>query len=84
MLAAAVVLGGLVHVDAVRGMEPMVKLMTPQLLTKLPEICPTPDGMAMDSDGNILLSCPNYADQTHPAGAGQIVHSGDEPIHDRF
>jgi len=42
-------------------------LKTPKLLVKLPEICPTPDGMAMDDKGNIILACPNYADQTHPA-----------------
>ncbi len=42
-------------------------LKTPQLLVKLPEICPTPDGMALDADGNLILACPNYADQTHPA-----------------
>ncbi len=39
----------------------------PKLLVELPEICPTPDGMAMDAKGNIIVACPNYADQTHPA-----------------
>ncbi|KKK71560.1 hypothetical protein LCGC14_2912690, partial [marine sediment metagenome] len=39
----------------------------PQLLLTLPEICPTPDGMVLDSQGNIILSCPNYFDPTHPA-----------------
>ena len=39
----------------------------PGLLLKLPEICPTPDGMALDAEGNIILACPNYADQAHPA-----------------
>ncbi|MHC4405684.1 MAG: SMP-30/gluconolactonase/LRE family protein [Planctomycetota bacterium] len=42
-------------------------LKEPRLLVKLPEICPTPDGMALDADGNVILACPNYADQTHPA-----------------
>ena len=37
------------------------------LLLELPEICPTPDGMALDSEGNLIVACPNYADQTHPA-----------------
>ncbi|MHC4636522.1 MAG: NHL repeat-containing protein [Planctomycetota bacterium] len=40
---------------------------TPQLFMELPIICPTPDGMAMDKEGNIILSCPNYADKSHPA-----------------
>ena len=39
----------------------------PKLFMELPVICPTPDGMAMDKEGNIILSCPNYADQSHPA-----------------
>ena len=39
----------------------------PKLFLVLPEICPTPDGMALDRDGNIILSCPNYADKSHPA-----------------
>ncbi len=39
----------------------------PRLLVKLPDICPTPDGMALDSSGDIILACPNYADQTQPA-----------------
>jgi len=40
---------------------------TPRLLVKLPEICPTPDGMALDGEGNIIVACPNFADQTKPA-----------------
>jgi len=39
----------------------------PELFMTLPEICPTPDGMVMDKDGNILLTCPNYGDKDHPA-----------------
>ena len=38
-----------------------------ELLLTLPEICPTPDGMAMDAEGNIIVACPNYGDMTHPA-----------------
>jgi len=38
-----------------------------KLLVKLPEICPTPDGMAMDAEGNIIVACPNYGDQSQPA-----------------
>ena len=49
------------------GQQESKPLASPQLLVKLPEICPTPDGMALDSQGNIILACPNYADQTHPA-----------------
>ena len=38
-----------------------------KLLVELPDICPTPDGMAMDSEGNIIVACPNYGDQSKPA-----------------
>ena len=47
--------------------EPCRAEHEPQLLVRLPEICPTPDGMALDASGNLFLACPNYADQTHPA-----------------
>lgn len=36
------------------------------LFAKLPEYVTTPDGMAIDGDGNLILACPNYADQTKP------------------
>lgn len=49
------------------GQGPSRPPKTPQLLAKLPEICPTPDGMALDAEGNVILACPNYAEQTHPA-----------------
>ena len=42
-------------------------LTKPELFSILPTICPTPDGMAMDAQGNIILACPNFADQTQPA-----------------
>ncbi|MCX6875268.1 MAG: phage head-tail adapter protein [Verrucomicrobia bacterium] len=38
-------------------------LTQPKLLLELPDICPTPDGMAMDRAGNIILACPNYAEK---------------------
>jgi sugar lactone lactonase YvrE len=45
--------------------------MTPRteskLLMTLPDSCPTPDGMAMDRLGNIILACPNYGDVSKPA-----------------
>ena len=31
------------------------------LFAKLPEYVSTPDGMAIDKDGNLILACPNYA-----------------------
>ncbi|QGQ96384.1 phage head-tail adapter protein [Paenibacillus psychroresistens] len=38
-----------------------------RLFTLLPEdYAVTPDGMAIDREGNLVLSCPNYADTTKP------------------
>ncbi|MDO4583149.1 MAG: phage head-tail adapter protein [Planctomycetia bacterium] len=44
--------------------EPLTKA---ELFCALPEFCPTPDGFARAPWGDILLSCPNYADPSHPA-----------------
>jgi len=38
----------------------------PQLLVSLPDACPTPDGMAIDADGNLVAACPNFADAAQP------------------
>lgn len=37
-----------------------------KLFSILPDYVSTPDGMAIDGDGNLILACPNYADQTLP------------------
>ncbi len=37
-----------------------------KLFLALPEYIATPDGMAIDADGNLILACPNYADQSLP------------------
>ncbi|HPD13812.1 MAG TPA: SMP-30/gluconolactonase/LRE family protein [Planctomycetota bacterium] len=39
----------------------------PTLFLALPEEAHLPDGMALDSEGNIILACPNYNDQKYPA-----------------
>ncbi len=36
------------------------------LFAKLPDYVSTPDGMAIDPEGNLILACPNYADQSMP------------------
>lgn len=42
-------------------------MQTPKLFTLLPEqYCSTPDGMAIDREGNLILSCPNFADLDMP------------------
>jgi len=43
-------------------------LQTPRLFATLPDDCPTPDGMAIVPDnGDLVVACPNYGDQTKPA-----------------
>ena len=41
-------------------------MQQPKLFTVLPDYVSTPDGMAIDADGNLILSCPNYADTNMP------------------
>ncbi|MBN2476434.1 MAG: hypothetical protein JXB62_17605 [Pirellulales bacterium] len=65
--AVAGLAGCLMIAGALLGQEACPPLASPQLLAKLPDICPTPDGMALDAEGNVFLACPNYGDQTHPA-----------------
>lgn len=37
-----------------------------KLFTLLPDYVCTPDGMAIDQEGNLIVSCPNYADTSMP------------------
>ncbi len=48
---------------AVPGESPLGKS---RLLVELPDYCPTPDGMAIDAAGNLVVACPNFADATKP------------------
>jgi sugar lactone lactonase YvrE len=41
-------------------------MQEPRLFTLLPYYVCTPDGMAIDQDGNLILACPNFADPTKP------------------
>jgi sugar lactone lactonase YvrE len=41
-------------------------LQTPQLFAVLPDCAPTPDGMAVAPDGDLVVACPNFADVTKP------------------
>jgi sugar lactone lactonase YvrE len=41
-------------------------MQVPKLFAKLPDYVATPDGMAIDSEGNLILACPNYADPSKP------------------
>ena len=41
-------------------------MQTPRLFTLLPDYVTTPDGMAIHEDGDLILACPNFADQSKP------------------
>ena len=43
-----------------------IDMINSKLFAKLPDDVCTPDGMAIDAEGNLILACPNYADQTKP------------------
>ncbi len=45
-------------------------MQTSKLFTILPDYICTPDGMEIDKEGNLILSCPNYADEKQ---AGCVV-----------
>jgi len=47
-----------------------------ELLATLPAYCPTPDGMAIDADGNLVVACPNYGDSSQPACLIKIDRRG--------
>lgn len=40
--------------------------LSPRLLLTLPDCCATPDGMAIDREGNLVVACPNFADPKRP------------------
>ena len=41
-------------------------MQQPRLFAALPDYVSTPDGMAIDLEGNLILACPNYADPSMP------------------
>lgn len=55
---------------------PMDVLRASTLFVELLEDCPTPDGMAIDSKGNLILACPNFADPTKAASLMRITPDG--------
>ena len=66
----AVVLGGLLLLVGCRS-NPATAchpgMQTAKLFVQLPSYCPTPDGLAIAPDGDLVVACPNYADQSQKA-----------------
>lgn len=46
------------------------------MFATLPDCCPTPDGMAIAPNGDLILACPNFADITQPACLMRITKDG--------
>jgi sugar lactone lactonase YvrE len=64
-------------------------MLMPQLFATLPEdIAVTPDGMAVDSEGYLILSCPNFADASKPgcllriSPDRKVTKWADVPLHE--
>lgn len=47
-----------------------------ELFAQLPDCCPTPDGMAIAPNGDLILACPNFADLSQPACLMRITKDG--------
>jgi sugar lactone lactonase YvrE len=60
-----------------------------KLFAKLPEYAATPDGMAIDREGNLILACPNFADPAKPGCLLKIDRNKkitkwvDVPVHEQ-
>jgi sugar lactone lactonase YvrE len=63
-------------------------MQEPTLFTKLPDFIATPDAMAIDEEGNLVLSCPNFADTDKPGCLARIDRQKnvtkwvDVPVHE--
>lgn len=51
-------------------------LQKSELFMELPDYCPTPDGMAIAPNGDLILACPNFADLSKPACLVRITKEG--------
>lgn len=60
--------------SAVEGQT--MALQKSRLFMELPDYCPTPDGMAVAANGDLVLACPNFADITKPACLMRISKGG--------
>lgn len=71
----------LISAAPLAAMDAKTELLPTALFANLPNICPTPDAFAIAPDGNLTLSCPNYANS---AGKQQGALLGLTPDGDVF
>ena len=55
---------------------PTQKLQQSELFLVLPDYCPTPDGFAIAPNGDLILTCPNFANQRFPGSVMRITKDG--------
>lgn len=67
------------YAEATSSCDKQPSGITPQqseLFLTLPDYCPTPDGMAIAPNGDLIVACPNFADQTQPACLIRVTKNG--------
>lgn len=57
-------------------LEVQPPLQKSELFVELPDYCPTPDGMAIAANSDLILACPNFADISKPACLVRITKDG--------
>jgi len=71
LISVLAVAGCATHSDRGKNASPMASSpsqeQTPALFATLPDAIATPDGMSIAPDGDLVVACPNFADQTKPA-----------------
>lgn len=55
---------------------PVFSMQKSELFMELPDDCPTPDGMAIAPNGDLILACPNFANLSKPACLMRITKEG--------
>ncbi|MBU2886382.1 SMP-30/gluconolactonase/LRE family protein [Gilvimarinus agarilyticus] len=57
---------------------PDIENLTPgRLFASLPDTCPTPDALVATAQGDVLLSCPNFASKTQPGTLLRLSSDGE-------
>ena len=66
ILAGSLILGGCSGGPQPRPARLAPARQTPCIFLKLPDYCPTPDGMAIAPDGSLVVACPNFKKPSQP------------------
>ncbi|MCX6925158.1 MAG: phage head-tail adapter protein, partial [Verrucomicrobia bacterium] len=59
LVGALAVIPALVGCQSARTTAQRPPMQTSKLFVQLPDFCPTPDGMAIAPDGDLVVACPN-------------------------